>query len=42
MANAGGIGGNRTSASNRDLFLKAPKKPTLPEQWFTSQGVNAP
>ena len=22
------------------FFLKAPKKATLPEQWFTSQGVN--
>jgi hypothetical protein len=22
------------------LVLKAPKKATLPEQWFTNQGVN--
>jgi len=40
MTDAGGVGGNRTSVSNRGLVLKAPKKATLPEQWFTTRGVN--
>ena len=34
MADAGGIGGNRTPATNTRLASKALKKVTLPEEWY--------